>query len=195
MWLAASVSWDYNQRVDDARLVTERLESAARSGETPASATVLMADLKLADRLPTDAPQTLLWAPRMLVFPGVTEVENRERFYRQLYYLGYDEKKFWRQLDRADWNFLAGMFSYDRLSPPVSGATAPITPDELRTKLAGYLEYARTFNRERAAAPALSYLVVDAAESVDFTNLDRWYQSDAGERIGNFVLYRVKLRE
>jgi len=195
IWLAASVSWDYNQRVDEARLVTERLESAARSGETPASASVLMADLKLADRLPTDAPQTLLWAPRMLVFPGVTEVENRERFYRQLYYLGYDEKRFWRQLDRADWNFLAGMFSYDRLSPPVSGATAPITPDELRTKLAGYLEYARTFDRERAAAPALSYLVVDAAESVDFTNLDRWYQRDAGERIGNFVLYRVKLRE
>ncbi len=195
MWLAASVSWDYNQRVDEARLVTKHLESAARSGETPAAATVLMADLKLADRLPTDAPQTLLWAPRMLVFPGVTEVENRERFYRQLYYLGYDEAKFWRQLDRADWNFLAGMFSYDRLSPPVSGASAPITPEELRLKLAAYLDYARTFNRARAAAAALSYVVVDASESVDFTNLDRWYQRDAGERIGNFVLYRVKLRE
>lgn len=196
VWLAASVSWDYNRGVDEARPVTNRLESLAQqAGQTSTGAVVLMADLKLADRLPTDAPQTILWAPHMLVFPGVTEVENRERFYRQLYYLGYDEKKYWAQLEHADWYFLAGMFSYDRLSPPVSGAVAPITPVELRAQIANYIEYAGTFNRERARSPTLSYLVINVADTVDFTNLDRWYQRDEGERIGDFALYRLKLRD
>jgi hypothetical protein len=131
----------------------------------------------------------------MLVFPGVTEAENRDRFFRQLYYLGYDEKKFWAELDRQDWNFLAGLFAYHRLSPAVSGSNTPITPEELRAQLASYLEYSRTFSRERAATPTLSYLVVSAGNKGDYANLDRWYQRDAGERVGDFILYRLKLHE
>jgi hypothetical protein len=198
VWLAASVSFDYNRAIDEARPVANRLldlaraDGASSAGSTPV---VLMADLKLADRLPTDAPQAVLWAPRMLVFPGVSEAENRERFFRQLYHLGYDEKKFWAELDHADWNFFAGLFPYNRLSPVVSGTHAPITPEELRAQVASYLEYSRTFNRDRAASPNLSYLVVSADSQSDFANLDRWYQRDAGERVGKFILYRLKLRD
>src|SRR5206468_215063 len=86
--------------------------------------------------LRTDAQQPVLWSPRMLVFPAVSEIENRERFWRQLYYLGYDEKKFWAELDHVDWNFLTGMFPYNRLSPAVGGVPSPITPEELRAQLA-----------------------------------------------------------
>src|SRR5207302_6495715 len=156
---------------------------------------VLIADPRLADRLPTDAPPPVLWAPRMLVFPGVSESENRERFWQQLYYLGYDEKKFWAELDHADWNFLTGMFPYNRLSPAVSGSQTPITPEEFRAQLASYLDYVKTFNRDRAAAPLLSYLIVQAEREPDYANLDRWYQRDRGERIGDFILYRVRLRD
>jgi hypothetical protein len=131
----------------------------------------------------------------MLVFPGVTEAENRGRFFEQLYYLGYDEKKFWAELDRQDWNFLTGLFPYQRLSPVVSGTNAPITPEELRARVASYFEYSRTFNRERAASPALSYLVVNATNQPDYANLDRWYERDAGERVGDFIMFRLKLRE
>ena len=191
-WLAASVAWDYNRSIDEAKPLTNRLAQIALPIE---AATALVADLRLADRLPTDAPQPVLWAPRMLVFPRVSESENRERFWRQLYYLGYDEKKFWAALDHPDWNFLTGIFPYQRLSPAVSGKQTAITPEELRGQLAAYLEYARTFSRDRAAAPALSYLIVHAGVQPDFANLDRWYQRDAGERVGGFILYRVKLRE
>lgn len=198
VWLAASVSFNYNRAIDEAKPVANRLvdldriDGASSAGSAPV---VLMADLKLADRLPTDAPQAVLWAPRMLVFPGVSEAENRERFFRQLYYLGYDEKKFWAELDHADWNFLAGLFPYNRLSPVVSGSNAPITPKELRAQLASYLEYSRSFNRDRTASPTLSYLVVGADSQPDYANLDRWYQRDGGERVGSFILYRLKLRE
>jgi hypothetical protein len=195
VWLAASVSWNYNLAIDEGKPVADRLAQMAPAGTSTAVPVVLMADLKLADRLPTDAPQAALWAPRMLVFPGITEAENRDRFFQQLYFLGYDEKKFWAELDASDWNFLAGLFPYKRLSPVVSGSNVPITPDELREQLASYLDYSRTFNRDRAATPRLSYLVVSAVNEPDYANLDRWYQRDAGERVGNFIMYRVKLRQ
>jgi hypothetical protein len=198
VWLAASVSFDYNRLVDESIPVGNRLVELARSEGAASSNSVpvvLMSDLKLADRLPTDAPQAVLWAPRMLVFPGVSEAENRERFWKQLYYLGYDEKKFWKELDHADWNFLTGLFSYHRLSPAVTSDQTPITPEELRAQLASYLDYSRSFDRNRASTPQLSFLVVRADSQPDYANLDRWYQRDAGERIGGFVLYRLKLRE
>jgi hypothetical protein len=196
VWLAASVSLDYNRAIDEAKPVANRLNDLAQvDGPSVSGAPlVLVADLKLADRLPTDAPQAVLWAPRMLVFPEVSEAENRERFFRQLYYLDYDEKKFWAALDHSDWNFLAGLFLYYRLSPAVTGSNAPITPEELRAQQASYLEYARTFNRERAASPMLSYLVVHAESEPDYANLDRWYQRDAGERAGGCILYRLRLK-
>jgi hypothetical protein len=196
VWLAASVSFDYNRQIDESIPVANRLVELSRDGAPSGSGrTVLMADLRLADRLPTDAPQSVLWAPRMLVFPGVSETESRERFLSQLYYLGYDEKKFWAELDHADWNFLAGLFPYNRLSPAVSGSKAAITPEELHTQLTIYLDYVHSFNRARAVAPVLSYLVVKADRQPDYTNLDRWYQRDAGELVGGFILYRLKLRE
>lgn len=195
VWLAASVSWNYNLAIDQGKPVADRLAQVLPAGPSSAVPVALIADLKLADRLPTDAPEAVLWAPRMLVFPGVNESENRERFFRQLYYLGYDEKKFWAELDVSDWNFLAGLFPYQRLSPVVSGSSTPIAPEELRGLLASYLEYSRTFNRDRAASPSLSYLVVHADNQPDYANLDRWYQRDAGERAGDFILYRLTLRE
>lgn len=193
VWLAASVSFDYNRLVDESIPVTNRLVEQGAASSSSVSV-VLMSDLKLADRLPTDAPQAVLWAPRLLVFPGVSEAENRERFFQQLYYLGYDEKKFWAGLDHADWNFLTGLFSYHRLSPAVTGDQTPITPEELRAQLASYLTYTRSFDRDRARTPQLSFLVVRADSQPDYTNLDRWYQRDSGERIDAFVLYKLKLR-
>jgi hypothetical protein len=196
VWLAARVSLDYNRAMDEARPVGNRLtEFDGTDGPSESPRVVVIADLKLADRLPTDAPQVVLWAPRMLVFPGVSEAENRERFFRQLYYLGYDEKKFWAELDRSDWNFLAGLFPYYRLSPAVSGSNQPITPSELRAQQISYLEYSHSFDRERAASPTLSYLVVHADSQPDFANLDRWYQRDKGVRAGNSILFRLKLRD
>ncbi|PYS27758.1 MAG: hypothetical protein DMF75_19810, partial [Acidobacteria bacterium] len=70
-----------------------------------------------------------------------------------------------------------------------------ITPEEFRAQVAAYLDYVKTFNRDGAASPSLSYLIVRADREPDYTNLNRWYQRDNGERIGGFVLYRVRLRD
>ena len=77
----------------------------------------------------------------------------------------------------------------------MSGSEARITPEELRAQQSSYLDYVNSFNRDRATTPTLSYLVVQADSHPDYANLDRWYQRDAGERIGNFILYRLRLKE
>ena len=202
VWLSASRNLPHNQRVDQLRASAKRLTELAQTdgtagaeksgGELPI---VLISDLALADRLPADAPQAVLWSPRMLVFPGVTEVENRERFLQQLYYLGFDEKKMWDEMSRGDWNFFAGMFPYHRLSRVVSGHSDPIFPEEMRAQIQNYLTFVQSFNREKAASPRLSYILLPADRESDFSNVDRWYERDSGERIGKFILYRVKLRE
>jgi hypothetical protein len=201
-WLAGSLNLNYNRHIDEVLPVSRRLTALANTdGTTQAQRTggaipvVLMADLTLADRLPTDAPQSVLWAPRMLVFPGVGESENRERFFQQLYYLGFDEKKLYKELDRGDWNLYSGLFPYSRLSSVIGGSINPISPDELQIQVRNYMSYADSFNRERAVLPALSYVVLAADNEPDYSNLDRWYQRDAGERIGRFVIYRLKLRD
>jgi hypothetical protein len=202
VWLCASRQFEQNRRVDEMRAAALRLTDLATTDGTiraekgeGAMPIVLISDFALADRLPTDAPQALLWSPRMLVFPGVTEEENRERFLQQLYYLGFDEQKMWYEMDRGDWNFFAGMFPYYRLSRVVSGHSEPIFPDEMRAQIQNYLNFAQSFNREKAASPRLSYMLLPVDHQSNFSNVDLWYERDAGERIGEFVLYRVKLRE
>src|SRR5262249_33391878 len=116
-------------------------------------------------------------------------------FFQQLYYLGYDEPKIWKELDRTDWSFYAGLFPYYRLSRVVSGSSAPIMPDELRARIRDYLAYTKSFDRKRAESPTLSYVIVQADNQIDFQNLDRWYQRDNGVRIGNLILYRLRIRE
>jgi hypothetical protein len=202
VWLASSLNVEFNRRVDELQPVAARLKVLANGDGTRQAGNgasevpiVLVADLSLADRLPTDAPQAVLWAPRMLVFSGVDEVEDRERFFKQLYYLGYDDRSFAREFDRGNWNFYSGMFPYERLTSVVSGNTKPISSAEMQSEIDRYLTYSRSFNRERAAQSRLSYLVVEAGGEPDYANLDRWYERDSGERIGKFVLYRLKLQD
>jgi len=194
--LATTLNLAYNAHIDDGRVVANRLAELAFSDGTLEGdfQVVLVSDLKAADRLPTDAPQVPLWAPHMLIFPGVTETENRERFFKQLYYLGFDEKKIYNEIDRSDWTFYAGLFPYYRLSPVTRGNASPITPEELRTHVAEYNAYSSAFGRDQATQPRLKYLVVSKDSEPSYENIDRWYERDRGEVLGRFVLYRLTLR-
>ena len=194
--LATILNRTHNVHIDEGKLVANRLaELSFGDGSLGAEIpVVLVSDLQLADRLPTDAPQVPLWAPHMLIFPGVSENENRERFFKQLYYLGFDEQKIYSELDRSDWTFYAGLFPYYRLSPVTRGNASPITPEEIRTQVEEYKKYSDAFSREQASNPRMQYLVVSADRELRYENIDRWYERDRGEVIGKFVLYRLTLR-
>ena len=202
VWLSAHINLKLNRQIDEMQLVARRLTQLSETDGTVTAVknggqipVVLVDNLELADRLPTDAPQALLWSPRMLVFPAVSEGENNERFFRQMYYLGEDPKSFMQRFDEfPKWNFYAGMFPYYRLSRVVSGHGGPITAEEIREQVQKFSQYSDSFNDERAQALAVSYILIAADKKPNWSNVDRWYQRDEGERFGSFVLYRLKLK-
>jgi hypothetical protein len=130
----------------------------------------------------------------MRVFSGVTLAENKERFYQHLYYSGIGEQRFLEAMADYSFEYRIGLFGQERINRTLTAELKPITAEEIRYELGLYLDYAESFDRERAARWPLSYVIAWAGDKPDFANLDRWYERDQGERIGNFILYRVRLR-
>jgi hypothetical protein len=187
---------------DEALVVAKRLASlpasVADSTGTQAAAVVLYINLDHADISPVVAPQPVLWSPHVPAFSGVTLEENRERIYQYLYYVGEDlagiDAKGFDALDYRKKYLIHSLIEWGHNDPAWTVNWKEITPEDVQGALGGYAEYAAAFNRERASNPVLSYVVTPTDAHTDFSNLDRWYARDEGERIGPFTLYRVKLR-
>ena len=188
---------------DRLRPVALRLAELGRAGAAGAGLdtrpVVFAASMSAADYLPTVAPQPVLWAPHMFVFPGVAPAEDRERLARQLYFTGVrfdgiDETNAASALDARRRVYLNGLVGNTRDNPNLSLDWQPVTPAETRAALDSYAAFVAAFDRERAARPLLSYAVAPADGSFDFSHLDRFYERDGGETRGDFTLYRLKLR-
>jgi hypothetical protein len=186
---------------DEARPAALRLASlggVAARGDLDTNSLVLTPDYTVGDYLPTAAPQPQLWSPHLYDYPGVTMAEDRARLMQFIYYSGEDisdvDPDHFNTLDGRRKYLVSSLISRARNNPNLQIGWHPITPDEVRAVLGEYAEYAATFTRERAAQLPISYVVVDAEDDFDWRNLDRWYERDAGERAGRFVIYRVRLR-
>ncbi|HUQ32106.1 MAG TPA: hypothetical protein VM095_08295 [Pyrinomonadaceae bacterium] len=187
---------------DEALPVSKRLASlpavVSDSKGAQATAVVLYTNLDHADISPVVAPQPVLWSPHVPAFSGVTLEENRERIYQYLYYVGEDlagiDAKGFEALDYRKKYLIHSLIEWGHNDPAWTVNWKEITPEDVQGALGGYADYAAAFNRERASNPLLSYVVTPTDAHTDFSNLDRWYARDEGERIGPFTLYRVKLR-
>jgi hypothetical protein len=186
---------------DAARPALLRLAALGRKteeGTLDTRSVVYAPNFVAANALPSTAPQPVLWAQYLFVFPDVTLAEDKERLAQFLYYKGVsfsdiDENHF-ESLDNERAYYLSSLIKRGRFNPRLSVDWQPITPEEVRGALAYYADFVATFNRERAAHPELSYLLVNPEEHFDLTNFDRWYERDGGERIGSYTLFRVRLR-
>jgi hypothetical protein len=185
---------------DEALPVARRLAELppASTGAHAAESTVLYTNLDYADISPVVAPQSVLWSPHVPAFSGVTLEENRERIYQYLYYTnedmsGIDVEQF-EALPYRKKYLVHSLIEWGHNDPAWTVNWKQITPADVHAALGGYAEYAAAFSRERAASPTLSYVITATEAPVDFSNLDRWYERDRGERVGQFTIYRVKLR-
>lgn len=184
---------------DDALIVARRLAELSLASTTHApdnQRVVLYFNMDHADISPVVAPQPVLWAPHTPAFSGVTTEENRQRLYQYLYYTNED---LWNidaeRFDALDYrkNYLIhSLIEWGHNDPAWTVNWKRITPEDIRTALDQYRSYAETFSREQAANPTLSYVVTEG--QADFKNLDRWYERDAGEPLGRFTLYRLRLK-
>jgi hypothetical protein len=192
----------FNLWSDEVRPVYLRLSEMARArdgelepaagGEGRRRRIVFFPDIAQADRLPSVAPLGVLWAPHMFVFSGVTLAEEKERLYQQLYYSNIDAARFADFISRPH-PYRTAVFGWSRVVNGLDATRAPLTPADLAAETRLYAGYVSSFTRERAARTPLSY-VVAAAGQIDLGNIDRWYTRDAGERVGNYAIYRVELR-
>lgn len=172
-----------------AGLAVQTPNSTDRHRELPV---VLSTNASLADALPNDAHQPVLWAQHMFVFSGTSEKENRERLYQQLYYSGIDEATF-AALACGDGYLPLVLFGWERINR--KPYVAPITPEEVQVEARRYGSYRAMFGEAQAASPRLAYVVAPVSPAPDLSNVDRWYERDGGERVGEFVIYRVRLRD
>ncbi len=186
-----------NSARDEARRVALRFAALAHADASPnapagqAQPVILCSDLSLTDALPNAAPQPVLWAQHLFVFSGATAAENRARLYQQLYYTGVDEGTF-AALAGSDSYLRLALFGWERMN---NKPYAPlITAAEVQLEARRYADYCAAFNFRQAATPPLAYVVVPATHTLRLTNLDRWYTRDTGERVGDFIIYRVTPR-
>ncbi len=188
------ISWNIER--DEAAPVSLRLsELADGRTETAKTDVTLNYDYVQADNQTVVAPQAVLWARHQHVFAGVTWEENKQRFYRMLYYFGRDAEWLKEDFRKGDIEAYMALFGWDRFNPVLSVNYRPLTVAEIEAEVERYKVFTETFNFEKASAPVLSYVIVPIDTNVNFSNLDLWYKRDKGEQNGAFVLYRVALKQ
>lgn len=160
---------------------------------------VLATDPVVSDYLPTVAPQPVFWSPHMYVFAGVTALQDKLRLSQFMYYtdVRFDETIDARQFERLDplrKMYFTALMGRSRTDRSLTNNWKPIDPEEYSGAQRGYADFVASFNRDLAAHPVLSYVLVADDRPIDFTHLDRWYERTEKEQIGRFILYRVRLR-
>jgi hypothetical protein len=183
---------------DRAAAVGQRLKELSTSetgttSELDPRPLVLASENKVAVILPTFTSHAMFWAPHF-DFLHLAPGESRARFYQYLYYTGVDSAKFKEELSKQSSTFAAAAFGHERVIPDLAVQVIPISADEIAQKVAEYETYRATYTRELAAQHVISYLVVPVSKGPDLSNLDRWYERDSGELVGDYRLYRLRLR-
>ena len=148
--------------------------------------------------LPTWTPQGTLLGMGGLDFGSASQQERKEMFYIYLYYSAADAGRLRELLNgNADDTFMShyarvAIFGHERVVPMLSFDLKPIQQEEIEGEVRAYQAYADSFARDRVLLHPLTY-VITRGES-DLSHVDLWYERDAGERIGDYYLYRLKLR-
>ncbi|MEP6920705.1 MAG: hypothetical protein ABI967_06240 [bacterium] len=186
-----------SQFTDRAAAVCQRLGQLSGKGETTSDIDprplVLASENKVAVVLPTFASQAVFWAPHF-DFLHLAPGESRARFYQYLYYTGIDGSAFGIELGKPMSTFAAAAFGHERVIPDLAMTITPITNEEISAQVADYEAYSSSFTRDRALEHVISYVIVPAVGAPNLSNLDRWYERDKGEQVGDYILYRVRVR-
>jgi hypothetical protein len=185
---------DLNIARDQALPVAKRLEELAKGEKNPYQSTVLYYGYAEADDLPTVAPQNVLWARHQHVFAGLSWQESKERYYQFLYYNNVSDESLKSGIMEGDFVSMIALFGWGRHTNRLSSEAKSLTYGEVAEESRRYGEYSKNFSLKEATNPTISYVVVPQYFQVDLTKLDLWYERDAGERFGEYTLYRVKLK-
>jgi hypothetical protein len=181
---------------DEAAPVAARLDEIARTDPQALQKTVLHYGIAEGDDLPTLAPQPVLWARHQHVFASEGWQQHKERYYQFLYYNGVSEQQLAASMKRGtDFVSIIALFGWGRHTDRLNSEYEPLSFGEIDIEARKYGEYAAAFDARRPGVPKLYYAIVPTDENPSLSNLDRWYERNAGEVYGGYVLYELRLRE
>ena len=186
---------DVNIARDEAYPVARRLAEIGKDDPYAHKKVVLHLGLAEADDLPTIAPQSVLWARHQHVFPGTNWQENKERYYQLLCYQGVDGKRLAEGMKRdGDFVSMIALFGWGRHTDRLNSIYKPLTVGEIDEEARKYDDYCRNFDAARQGVIRLDYLIAPTDRAAYLDNIDKWYERDAGETYGKYVLYTLNLR-
>jgi hypothetical protein len=165
------------------------------------SSVVFSPEFGISRLLPTWAPQALLTGTGSGVFQGVSQAQRKEWIYLHLYYSGKDESYFREILnDRIDDPYLtyfvnSTIFGPERILLLLGWKSQPVSQPEIETEVAEFQNFMRSVSRTIVSKRPLTHVITPANNNFDLSRIDQWYERDNGERVGDYVLYRVRLRE
>ena len=186
---------------DDAVPVMRSLNDLpARDPNDGTAALVFSSRSEIMLSLPTWAPQGTLLGIGSLDFGTYTHSERKELFFDYLYFSGSDSTRL-RDLfeGRTEDSFLkyyvrSAIFGHERALPSLSYHFEPIQSHEIEQAIKDFENYAQTFSQQDAMKHRLTYLITRSEAEGDLSRVDKWYERSAGERIGSYNLYKLKLR-
>jgi hypothetical protein len=202
----ATEHWAQKEKLrDDLFAVSQRLTAmatedgslaAARAGQTTYPTVFTLAvdeTLEVSMSIPSYSPMAVLWSLHSDAY--ITPFESKGRYYRHLYYAGLTPKMVGIKMRENVFWILVPLFGSERVVPGLVNDFKPITLDDIQEERHRYDEFYKAFTYQVAASPRLNFVVVpNGFDLPNFANLDRWYERDAGEKVGAFTIYRVKLR-
>jgi hypothetical protein len=165
-----------------------------------ASTIIFSPQIALTEWAPTWTSQGTLPDAGGIDFGHITRAERKQYFYLHLYYAKADIGSLREALkgnpsdQTMKYYARAAIFGHERIVPALASDFRPITDEEIESEITAYQAYANSFSRAEAVKRPLTYVVIPADSSFDFSNIDRWYERDTGERVGEYVLYRVRLK-
>ena len=110
----------YESLRDDAMPVLTYLHTQEKIDGTPGGRypAVISTNLMVADFIPTVTSYRSLWNPHTNSAGGVDHAQNKELFYRYLYYSGFDEKDVAKAINDNLYELMAAFFGGGRALPP-----------------------------------------------------------------------------
>jgi hypothetical protein len=166
------------------------------------STLVFSPDVSLTKWLPTWTSQGTLLDQTGVDCGTLTFDQRKQYFFMHLYYSKVETEALRQALNgtlfpaRKELTSAASViFGYGRVFPELSSHFKPIEGKEIEFEVSGYSAYVSSFTRAEALKRPIAYAIVASSDNFDFSNIDHWYERDIGERVGDYTLYRLKLRD
>jgi hypothetical protein len=186
---------------DEAVPVMKRMKSFPLLDPSGSPALVFSSRSEIMLTLPTWAPQGTLLGIGSLDFGTFTQSQRKQLFLTYLYFSGADGVRV-RELfeGKTDDSFLkyyvrSAIFGHERVLPSLSYHYEPIEPHEIDQAIKEFELYAQAFSKQDALQSRLTYLITRAENEGDLMRLDRWYKRSTPERVGQYNLYTLSIRD